>query len=81
MIRRMPVPVASLSDCPVWWPQLIPMFSRVFPRTIEDAILNDTTARVNYLGTFFYIIPETMFRPGSFSVWGPAHVNQFPDSI
>ena len=80
MNRKLYEPIPAMSDCPVWWPQLIPVFKKIFPRAVEDAILNDIRARVNYMGTPFDIIPETTFRPGQFSVWGPPHVNHFPDS-
>lgn len=82
MNRSLFYPIPAMSDCPVNWPQLIPLFRRVFPRVIEDAILNDTRARVNFLGTPFDIIPENVagFEP-RFSVWGPPHVNKFPDSV
>lgn len=83
MNRKLLEPIPAMSDCPVWWPQLIPVFSRIFPRTIEDALLNDCRARVKYLGTPFDIIPDCVFgSPGrTFQVWGPPHVNHFPDTI
>ena len=72
----------AMSDCPVLWRELAPLFKRIFPRTIQDAMNNQTRARVNFCGTPFDIIPE--ITPGFetvFSVWGPPHVNAFPDSV
>lgn len=82
MNRKITYPIPAASDCPVCWRQLVPVFSRTFPRIIEDAIGNDVRARVRYLENYFDIIPE--FAPGfppSFSVWGPAHLNHFPDTL
>ncbi len=72
----------AMSDCPVLWRELVPLFMRIFPRTIQDAIDNETRARVNFCGTPFDIIPESC--PGyetQIAVWGPPHVNVFPDSV
>jgi len=81
MNRTITYPIPAASDCPVCWRELVPLFSRLFPRAIEDALLNDQRARVLYIGVPFDIIPE--FAPGhapTFAVWGPPHLNQFPDS-
>ena len=82
MNRTVIDPTASMSDCPVQWRELESIFSRVFPRTIQDALDNDLRARVQFLGVPFDIIPE--IAPGfppRFSVWGPPHINEFPDSF
>ncbi len=82
MNRKLITPIPALSDCPVWWPQLIPLFQKVFPRTIEDCLLNDIRARVRFLGVPFDIIPEIVPGwPPKFAVWGPPHVNKFPDTL
>jgi hypothetical protein len=82
MNRVLTAPIASMSDCPVQWRELIPLFRKIFPRTIQDCQDNDRRARVNFCGTPFDIIPEVVpgFEP-AFSVWGPPHLNQFPDAI
>lgn len=82
MNRTITYPIPAVSDCPVCWRELIPVFTRIFPMAIESAIATDERARVNYMGTAFDIIPE--FNPGhapAFTVWGPPHLNQFPDTI
>jgi hypothetical protein len=81
MIRTFTAPVSAASDCPVLWRELIPLFRRIFARTIQDAIDNDIRARVHFCGTPFDIIPEIVpgFAP-QFSVWGPPHVAKFPDA-
>jgi len=82
MNRSIFFPIPAASDCPVQWRELIPTFARLFPRAIQDAQDNDKRARVSYCGAPFDIIPECIpgFPPG-FSVWGPPHVNNFPDSL
>lgn len=80
MNRRFLEPIAFLSDCPVKWDELIPVFRRTFPRTIEDALLNNCRVRVRYQETHYDIFPvlDFMSRPVSFCIYGPAHVNRFP---
>lgn len=74
-------PIPAMSDCPVLWRELESIFARLYPRTIQDAQDNDRRARVLYLGIPFDIIPENVPGfPARFSVWGPPHVNIFPDS-
>lgn len=73
-------PIPAMSDCPVIWRELIPLFSKIFPRTIQDAQDSDSRARVMFCGIPFDIIPENIpGYPSSFSVWGPPHINSFPD--
>lgn len=82
MNRTITYPIAAASDCPVLWRELIPLFQRLFPRVIEDAQGNDMRARVVFCGVPFDIIPE--ITPGyetRFAVWGPPHLNKFPDFI
>lgn len=82
MNRLLTVSNAPMSECPVQWRELVPLFKCLFPCTIDDVQTNDIRARVIFCGTPFDIIPECI--PGwnpSFSVWGPAHVNKFPDTI
>jgi hypothetical protein len=88
MNRLLINPISSMSDCPVQWRELIPIFQQVFPRTIQDCMDNEKRARVSFHGMPFDIIPEnvTGFEP-RFSVWGPPHIifsaagsNQSPDA-
>lgn len=80
MIRRFAEPIKALSDCPIRWDELIPVFQAAFPRTIEDALLNNCRVRVRYQDTHYDIFPVLDFnsRPIAFTVYGPAHVNRFP---
>ena len=82
MNRRFAEPIPALSDCPIRWDELIPVFAKAFPRTIEDALLNNCRARVRYQEVPYDIFPVLDFhsRPITFSVWGPPHLNRFPDT-
>lgn len=81
MNKRIFSPIPAVSDAYVWWPELVPVFAKTFPRIIQDATDNDKRCRVLYLGAVFEIVPEPC--PGyetRFMVWGPPHLNQFPDT-
>lgn len=83
-----------MSDDLVKWRELESEFQKLFPRTLEDVYNSSKTAAVKYAGTTFEIRPVktevySAFYTDSgrmnlsfvngFEVWGPAHINQFPD--
>jgi hypothetical protein len=67
------------------WSNLLPVFAKTYPITVSNATLNEEIAPVRYMDHLFFIFPN---RSGDcfggkhypFSVFGPPHVNQFPDT-
>lgn len=71
--------IQGLSNRYVPWPELVPLFRRVFPRSVQDCEDNAKRGTVNFCGTLFDIIPRT---PGpGICVFGPPHINPFPDTV